>query len=128
MAIDAFEFAVLEEIEFMNNNNFKPSVAALADPLNTGAEPVEIAVNALQRKGFITGRERFTVTERGRTRVLAGPGAGRIMTTKNVRGRVVRIAMRPETLEGMPQNVRDEFDPGARALREMEFDEEGNLL
>lgn len=73
--LTGFQYSVLEEITFMNDNEFKPAVASLADPLQTDADTVEDAVNALKMLGLVQGRERFEVTPMGAARVASGQGA-----------------------------------------------------
>ena len=74
----ALDFAVLEEIEFGNQNGFRPSVASLSGDLETRTGLIDTSLGDLQRKGLITGAgsaetKRYTVTSRGQERILEGP-------------------------------------------------------
>ena len=74
----ALDFAVLEEIEFGNQNGFRPSVASLSGDLETRVGLIDTSLGDLQRKGLIIGKgsaetKRYTVTPKGQERILVGP-------------------------------------------------------
>ncbi|KKN75343.1 hypothetical protein LCGC14_0381950 [marine sediment metagenome] len=74
----ALDFAVLEEIEFGNQNGFRPSVASLSGDLETRVGLIDTSLGDLVRKGLITGKgsvetKRYEITPKGQERVLAGP-------------------------------------------------------
>jgi DNA-binding PadR family transcriptional regulator len=74
----ALDFAVLEEIEFGNQNGFRPSVASLSGDLETRVGLLDTSLGDLVRKGLITGSgsietKRYQITPKGQERLLAGP-------------------------------------------------------
>ena len=74
----ALDFAVLEEIEFDNQNSFRPSVASLSGDLEIRTGLLDVSLGDLQRKGLITGSgsaetKRYQITPKGQERILAGP-------------------------------------------------------
>ena len=74
----ALDFAVLEEIEFDNQNGFRPSVASLSGDLETRTGLLDVSLGSLIGKGLITSSgsaetKRYQITPKGQERILAGP-------------------------------------------------------
>lgn len=74
----ALDFAVLEEIEFDNENGFRPSVASLSGDLETRVGLLDVSLGNLIGKRLITGSgsaetKRYQITSIGRERILEGP-------------------------------------------------------
>ena len=74
----ALDFAVLEEIEFGNQNGFRPSVASLSGDLETRVGLIDVSLGNLVGKSLIAGSgsvetKRYQITPKGQERLLAGP-------------------------------------------------------
>ena len=74
----ALDFAVLEEIEFDNQNGFRPSVASLSGDLEIRTGLLDVSLGSLIGKGLITSSgsaetKRYQITPKGQERILAGP-------------------------------------------------------
>ncbi len=74
----ALDFAVLEEIEFGNQNGFRPSVASLSGDLETQVGLIDVSLGSLIGKGLIKGTgsaetKRYQITPKGQERILEGP-------------------------------------------------------
>ncbi len=74
----ALDFAVLEEIEFDNQNGFRPSVASLSGDLETRVGLIDVSLGSLVGKSLIKGSgsaetKRYQVTPKGQERILEGP-------------------------------------------------------